>query len=237
MRRRRETAALPVTDLEACVPVKIAPSILTADFGRIAEQVQEAVEGGADYIHLDVMDGHFVPVITFGPSLVGAIRKTVDVPLDIHLMIENPETQIEAFRDAGGDILNVHVEATAHLHRVLQEIKRIGAKAGVCLNPATALEALDEVLPDVDQVMVMAVNPGWGGQSFIEASLAKVTRLRAEIDRRQLHAEIEVDGGVNLTTGPRCAAAGADVLVAGSFVYNDRASVGENIAALRKALG
>jgi len=219
------------------VPVKIAPSILTADFGRIAEQVQEAVEGGADYVHLDVMDGHFVPVITFGPSLVGAIRKAVDVPLDIHLMIENPETQIEAFRDAGGDILNIHVEACTHLHRVLQEIRRIGAKAGVCLNPATSLELIDEVLPDVDQVMVMAVNPGWGGQSFIESSLGKVTRLRAELDRRRLGAEIEVDGGVNLKTGPSCAAAGANVLVAGSFVYNDKAPVAANIAALRKALG
>ena len=219
------------------MPVKIAPSILTADFGRIAEQVQEAVAGGADYLHLDVMDGHFVPVITFGPSLVAAIRKAVDVPLDVHLMIENPERQIEAFRDAGGDILSVHVEACTQLHRVLGEIKRIGAMAGVSLNPATPLETIDEVLPDVDQVMVMAVNPGWGGQSFIESSLAKVTRLRAEIDRRGLRAEIEVDGGVNLTTGPRCAAAGAQVLVAGSFVYNDKAPVAENIAALRQALG
>lgn len=219
------------------MPVKIAPSILTADFGRIAEQVQEAVAGGADYLHLDVMDGHFVPVITFGPSVVAAIRKAVDVPLDIHLMVENPETQIEAFHDAGGDIINVHVEACTHLHRVLGEVKRLGAKAGVSLNPATPLEAIDEVLPDVDQVMVMAVNPGWGGQAFIEASLGKVTRLKAEIDRRKLHAEIEVDGGVNLTTGPRCTAAGAGVLVAGSFVYNGKTPVAENIAALRKALG
>jgi ribulose-phosphate 3-epimerase len=219
------------------VPVKIAPSILTADFGRITEQVQEAVAGGADYLHLDVMDGHFVPVITFGPSLVTAIRKAVDVPLDIHLMIENPETQLQTFRDAGGDILNVHVEACTHLHRVLQQIHGTGAQAGVCLNPATPLELIDEVLPDVDQVMVMAVNPGWGGQSFIEASLNKVTRLRAELDRRHLAVEIEVDGGVNLTTGPQCAAAGANVLVAGSFVYNDKAPVAANIAALRKALG
>ncbi len=218
------------------MPVKIAPSILTADLGRIAEQVREAAAAGADYIHLDVMDGHFVPVITFGPLLVSAVRKAVDMPLDIHLMVERPEEQVAAFRDAGGDILNVHVEATRHLHRLLLEIRRLGARAGVSLAPATPLSAIEDVLDEVDQVMLMAVNPGWGGQSFIESSLGKVARLRQELGRRGRSVDIEVDGGVNLSTGPRCVAAGANVLVAGSFVYNDKASVGENLRALRAAL-
>ena len=218
------------------MPVKIAPSILTADIGRIAEQVQEAAAAGADYIHLDVMDGHFVPVITFGPLLVSAVRKAVDIPLDVHLMIERPEEHVAAFREAGGDILNVHVEATKHLHRVVELVRRLGARAGVCLNPETPLSAVADVLDQVDQVMVMAVNPGWGGQSFIESSLEKVASLRGELDRRGLSVDIEVDGGVNLSTGPRCAAAGVNVLVAGSFVYNDRASVADNLKALRAAL-
>ena len=218
------------------MPVKIAPSILTADIGRIAEQVQEAAAAGADYIHLDVMDGHFVPVITFGPLLVSAVRKAVDIPLDIHLMIERPEEHVAAFREAGGDILNVHVEATKHLHRVVELVRRLGARAGVALSPNTPLGAVEDVLDQVDQVMVMAVNPGWGGQSFIESSVDKVKRLRGELDRRGLSVDIEVDGGVNLSTGPRCVAAGASVLVAGSFVYNDRASVADNLKALRAAL-
>jgi ribulose-phosphate 3-epimerase len=218
------------------LPIKIVPSILTADFGRIAEQVQEAVAGGADYIHLDVMDGHYVPVITFGPLLVAAVRKAVDIPLDIHLMVERPEDHIAAFREAGGDIINVHVETCPHLHRVVGEIRHLGAKAGVCLNPGTPAGAVEAVLGEVDQVMVMAVNPGWGGQSFIESSLSKVTYLRQQIDGRGLSVDIEVDGGVNLTTGPRCALAGADVLVAGSFVYNNKASVAQNLAALRAAV-
>jgi ribulose-phosphate 3-epimerase len=215
---------------------KIAPSILTADIGRIAEQVQEAAAAGADYIHLDVMDGHFVPVITFGPLLVSAVRRAVDIPLDVHLMVERPEDHVGAFRDAGGDILNVHVEATRHLHRLLGEIRRLGAKAGVSLAPATPLSAIEDVLGEVDQVMVMAVNPGWGGQAFIEMTVEKTSRLRREIDRRGLSIDIEIDGGVNLSTGPRCVAAGANVLVAGSFVYNSNGSVASNMKALRNAL-
>jgi ribulose-phosphate 3-epimerase len=217
--------------------IKLAPSILTADVGRLTEQVQEAAAGGADYIHLDVMDGRFVPVITLGPLFVAAVRKAVDITLDVHLMIEHPEQHLQAFRDAGGDIINVHVEACTHLHSVLGEIRRLGARAGVCLNPGTSLSAIEEALGDCDQVMVMGVNPGWGGQAFIESALGKVERLNAEGKDRGLSFEIEVDGGINLTTAPRCAAAGANVLVCGSSVYNDRASVAENLAALRKALG
>ena len=239
-RLNQQTIARPPSDMpaswHACMPVKIAPSILTADFGRLAEQVQEAAAAGADYIHLDVMDGHFVPVITFGPLLVEAVRKAVDITLDVHLMIEDPDGQIEAFRDAGGDILNVHVEACRHIHRTVGAIRKLGAKAGVSLNPGTPLTAVEDVLAEVDQVMLMSVNPGWGGQAFIEGTVDKVARLRREVDTRGLSVAIEVDGGINLATGPRCVLAGADVLVAGSFVYNGRTPVAENIAALRSAL-
>jgi ribulose-phosphate 3-epimerase len=182
------------------------------------------------------MDGHFVPVITFGPMVVAAVRKAVDITLDIHLMVADPDAHVAAFREAGGDILNVHVEACTHSHYTLREIRRLGAQAGVSVNPGTPLSAIEEVLGDVDQVMLMAVNPGWGGQTFIEATLDKVARLRQQINGRGLNVAIEVDGGINLTTGPACVAAGADVLVAGSFVYNDRAPVTDNVARLRAAL-
>ncbi len=215
--------------------VKIAPSILTADIGHLVEQVQEAEAAGVDYIHLDVMDGHFVPVISFGPILVAAVRKAVNITLDVHLMVERPEDQVAAFRDAGGDIINFHVEATRHPHRLAGEVRKLGAQAGASVNPGTLLSAIESLLPEIDQVMLMAVNPGWGGQSFVEASVDKVSQLRGQIQARDLNVAIEVDGGINLTTGPRCAAAGADVLVAGSFIYNDKPII-DNVRALRGAI-
>jgi ribulose-phosphate 3-epimerase len=216
--------------------VKIAPSVLTADVGRLADQVREAVAAGADYIHLDVMDGHFVPVITMGPLFVAAVRRAVDVPIDVHLMVDRPEEQVVAFREAGGDILNFHVESTRHPHRLLAEVRRLGARAGLCLNPGTPLAAVEELLGEADQAVVMAVNPGWGGQRFIDSALARVEALRRAATARGLSLDIEVDGGVNLTTGPRCVAAGASVLVAGAAVYNDKASVAENLRSLRAAI-
>lgn len=217
-------------------PIKIAPSILTADFGRLAEQVQEAEAAGADSIHLDVMDGHFVPPITFGTLVVAAVRKATRLPLDIHLMIAEPERHIDAFTEAGGQIINVHVEACIHLHRTIADIKTKGARAGVALNPGTSVALLDAILPDVDQVMVMSVNPGWGGQPFIKSSLEKIAQVRHRLNERGLSADLEVDGGVSERTAPKCVAAGANVLVAGSAVYNERESVAAAIARLRRSL-
>jgi ribulose-phosphate 3-epimerase len=217
-------------------PVKLAPSILSADFARLGEQVREAEAAGADRIHIDVMDGRFVPVISMGLPIVAAVRRVTRLPLDIHLMVVEPERHIEAFMEAGGDIINVHVEAATHLHRVLEQVKARGRQAGVCLNPATPLSAIEEVLPLVDQVMVMSVNPGYAGQPFIEGVLDKVRRLRRLLDDLGLEAEIEMDGGVTPENASRCVAAGATALVAASAVFNERASVAENMARLRAAL-
>ena len=200
--------------------IKISPSILSADFSRLGEDVQAVDRAGADYIHIDVMDGHFVPNITIGPLVVDALRKVTDKPLDVHLMIENPDLYIADFAKAGADIITVHQEAVPHLHRTVQLIKSLGKKAGVSLNPATPVETLDVVLDDLDLVLVMSVNPGFGGQSFIPSALDKIRALRQRITQRGLATELEVDGGVKIDNIREVVAAGADVLVAGSAVFN-----------------
>jgi ribulose-phosphate 3-epimerase len=203
------------------VPMKkIAPSILSADFSRLGDEVRAAAGAGADYIHVDVMDGHFVPNITIGPLVVEAVRKVTELPLDVHLMIEQPDRYIPDFAAAGSDIIVVHAEASIHLHRTIQLIKSLGKKAGVSLNPATPLNCLDYVLEDLDLVLLMTVNPGFGGQSFIEACIPKIQALRAMLDRRGCEAELEVDGGVKIDNIARIAHAGADVFVAGSAVFS-----------------
>jgi ribulose-phosphate 3-epimerase len=198
---------------------KIAPSILSADFSRLGEEVRAVESAGADYIHVDVMDGHFVPNITIGPFVVEAVRKVTRLPLDVHLMIDNPDLYIPAFAAAGSDIIVVHAEATNHLHRTVQLIKSFGKKAGVSLNPATPLNHLDYLLEELDLVLLMTVNPGFGGQSFIEACLPKIHALRGMLDKRGLETELEVDGGVKTDNIARISSAGADVFVAGSAVF------------------
>ena len=216
--------------------IKIAPSVLTADLARLADEVRAVEAAGADYLHLDVMDGHFVPPITFGAFVVEAIHKITSLPLDVHLMIERPERQLEAFAQAGADIINVHIEACAGLPAVLAQIRSLGCRAGVCLNPPTPVLAIEHVLDQVDQLMVMGVNPGWGGQQLIPETLPKVRELRALLETRGLSPEIEIDGGVKVHNCVVCVDAGADVLVAGSAVFNDQASVAENMRALREAI-
>ncbi len=217
--------------------VKLAPSILSADFARLGEQVQEAEAAGADWIHVDVMDGHFVPNLTMGPVVVRSLRPHTRLPLDVHLMIEAPERLIPAFAEAGADRITVHVETCPHLHRTVQQIRGLGKKAGVALNPATPVVALEEILPYVDLILVMSVNPGFGGQQYIPTSTPKVARVREMLDAAGLtHVELEVDGGIGPHNVAEVVQAGATVIVAGSAVFNARASVAENIQALRGAI-
>ncbi len=216
--------------------VKLAPSILSADFSRLGEQVVEAAKAGADYIHVDVMDGQFVPKITIGDAVVKAIRPLTTLPLDVHLMVQSPERQIESFAQAGADIITVHVEACTHLHRAVTQIKGLNIKAGVALNPATPLDAIEEILPLVDLVIVMTVNPGFGGQAFIPEMLDKIARLRQRLDEKGLNAELEVDGGINAEIAPKVVHAGGQVLVAGAAVFNNQESVSQAIERLRKAI-
>ncbi len=214
--------------------IKIAPSILSADYLRLGEQVREAEAAGADYIHVDVMDGHFVPNITIGPVVVEAVRRETKLPLDVHLMIEEPERIIESFAKAGASILTVHPEATFQLHRAIESIRRLGVRAGVALNPGTSVSMVEDVLADVDLVLVMSVDPGFGGQDFIEGVLPKLRRLRALLDQSKLAAELEIDGGISSETAPRSVEAGARVLVAGTAIFNAKASVEECVRRLRE---
>jgi ribulose-phosphate 3-epimerase len=199
---------------------KLAPSILSADFSRLGEEVAAVTAAGADYIHVDVMDGHFVPNITMGPLVVEAVRRSTHLPLDVHLMISEPDLYLEDFVKAGADIVGVHVEVLPHLHRTLQRIKELGARSSVTLNPSTPLVSVEHILDQVDQVLLMTVNPGFGGQTFIDAVIPKIKALRNIIDERGVTVELEVDGGINAATIGEVARAGADVFVAGSAVFS-----------------
>lgn len=216
--------------------VLIAPSILSADFGRLADDVRKAVDAGADWIHVDVMDGHFVPNITIGPGVTKAVRAATDVPVDVHLMIERPESYITAFAEAGADVITVHQEACPDVHRTVQQIRDSGVRAGVAINPATPVEVLSEVLAHVDLVLIMTVNPGFGGQAYIHSCTGKVARVRESLTGAgRPDVDIQVDGGIDASTAPSVVSAGANVLVAGSAVFKHPKGVTFAIAALRDA--
>ena len=216
------------------LPIRIAPSILSADFGRLADEVRAIEAAGADVVHVDVMDGRFVPNITIGPLVVEAVRKVTKLPIDCHLMIVEPERYVEAFARAGADVVSVHAEVSPHLHRTLQAIRAAGAKPAVALNPSTPLSAVEWVLDDCEMVLLMSVNPGFGGQRFIESCTEKVRRLRELADARRLKLDIEVDGGIKADTAGRVAAAGANVFVAGTAVFGAK-DYRQAIAAIRQA--
>jgi len=215
--------------------IKLAPSILSADFARLGEQIDEVARAGADYIHVDVMDGHFVPNITIGAPVVASIRRVTSLPLDVHLMIEHPERYISDFINAGADIITVHVEASPHLKSTIRLIKELGARAGVSLNPPTPLSTVKEFLPHVDLVLIMSVNPGFGGQSFIPETLPRIANMRKILDNRKPGIELEVDGGINADNAPDIVEAGADVLVAGNSVFRAEEGISGAMQRLREA--
>jgi len=217
--------------------IEIVPSILSADLARLGEQVKEAESAGADRLQVDVMDGRFVPNITFGPLVVEAVRRATRLPIEAHLMIVEPERYLAEFASAGADVIIVHQEAAPHLHRVVQQIHQLGIKAGVAINPATPVVTLEDILGDLDMALVMTVNPGFGGQKFIESVLPKITRVRQMIVERGRTCDVEVDGGIGAATAPLAVRAGANLLVAGASVFNDKQSVAEAIQRLRKSLG
>ena len=216
--------------------IGIVPSVLSADFTCLGDQVREAEVAGAQRIQVDVMDGHFVPNITMGPMIVNAVRRCTTLPVEAHLMISHPEQYIEEFAKAGADVIIVHQEASPHLHRIIQQIKATGKMAGIALTPSTPIIMLEDILSLLDLVLIMTVNPGFGGQDFIPETLPKIKRLREMIDQQELHCDIEVDGGLHETTVPLVVDAGANLLVAGSAVYNEHESVAEAIARLRNAI-
>ncbi len=211
----------------------VAPSLLSADFTRMAEEVKAIEQAGADMIHIDIMDGHYVPNITFGPAMVSALRKITRLPMDVHLMISDPESFIPQFIDAGADLLTIHIESTVHIHRNVQTIKNLNVKAGISLNPHTPLVLATEIIPILDLLLLMSVNPGFGGQRFIDQTLAKIRTARRFIDSGRYDCLIEVDGGINRETGARCVEAGADILVAGDYIFHSD-NYGRAIDSLRR---